>query len=100
MAKQETAVRQRPQTKGKAPGHYEVTMHNDDVTTMDFVVRVLREVFFKSEDDARELMLRAHTKGQAVVGVYSLDIAQSKIDKVKKMARAQGFPLKLTYKAV
>ena len=66
---------------------YNVIMHNDDVTTMDFVVYVLVRIFRKSEEDAETLMLKVHNEGSAVVGTYSQDIAQSK---------ANNYPLKLT----
>lgn len=76
---------------------YVVIMHNDDFTTMEFVVKVLRTVFFKDEASATQLMLKVHKIGQAEVGIYSLDIAQSKCQKAMRMAREEGFPFKLTY---
>lgn len=81
----------------KEPGRYKVICHNDDFTTMDFVVMMLMDVFFKSADEAERLMLTIHRTGQAVVGVYPLDIARSKVDKAMRLARANGFPLTLSY---
>ena len=75
---------------------YKVIMHNDDVTTMDFVVKVLMQVFFKSQQDAEQIMLQVHCVGSAVVGVYVYDIARTKIARVDLMAMEEGFPLKLT----
>lgn len=75
---------------------YKVIMHNDDVTTMDFVVRVLQEVFYKKELDAEQIMLQIHHFGSAVVGVYTYDVAKTKIQRVEIMARLEGFPLRLT----
>ena len=75
---------------------YKVIMHNDDVTTMDFVVKVLMQVFFKSQPDAEQIMLQVHSLGSAVVGVYVYDIARTKIARVDLMAMEEGFPLKLT----
>ncbi len=64
---------------------------------MDFVVKVLREVFFKSQEEAERLMLQVHHSDKAVVGIYSYDIAVSKVKKATAMAREAGFPLRLTY---
>lgn len=76
---------------------YDVIMHNDDVTTMEFVISVLMSVFFKSEAEAGELMMKVHTEGLATVGTYnSKDVAQSKACKAEAMARANMFPLQLT----
>lgn len=76
---------------------YNVIMHNDDFTTMEFVVKVLKSVFYKDEASATQLMLNVHRKGSAVVGLYTLDIAKSKCQKAMQMAREEGFPFKLTY---
>lgn len=62
----------------------------------DFVVKVLTTVFFKSETEAETLMMSVHKSGSAVVGIYSYDIALSKVRKATDMAREEGFPLKLT----
>ena len=70
---------------------------NDDVTTMEFVVRVLTQVFRKDEASANKLMLKVHNEGQAVIGIYTLDIAMTRVEKVRKMAREEGFPLRLEY---
>ena len=69
---------------------------NDDFTTMDFVVEILRQVFFKSEAEANALMLSIHKSGYAVVGIYPYDIAVSKVEKTNLLAREHGFPLKVT----
>lgn len=84
------------QERYKRPEQYDVVFHNDDFTTMDFVVKVLRHVFFISQDDAFEIMLKVHNTGQATVGSYILDIARSKAHAAIRMARAEGFPLKVT----
>lgn len=80
------------------PRRFKVIIYNDDFTTMDFVVKVLREVFFKQGPEAEQLMMTVHRTGQAVVGVYTYDIARSKVRKATDMARAAGFPLRLAYK--
>ncbi len=76
---------------------YKVTIHNDDFTPMDFVVKVLTQVFFKQPAEAEQLMLQVHHSDKAVVGIYTYDIAVSKVRKATMMARKEGFPLRLTY---
>ncbi len=80
------------------PHKWAVILWNDDFTTMDFVVKVLREVFLKSEQEAESLMLRVHEEGQAVVGTYSYDLAMSRTKLATGLARQAGFPLKITYR--
>ncbi|MDO4462445.1 MAG: ATP-dependent Clp protease adaptor ClpS [Bacteroidia bacterium] len=76
---------------------YDVVMHNDDETTMEFVIDILRAIFFKSDSDAVELMMKVHNEGSAIVATYkSLDIAQSKVNKAEDLARANSFPLSLS----
>ena len=94
----QTALRERVNLRG--PHRWAVIFWNDDFTTMDFVVRVLVEVFRKPEDDAGRLMMEVHQKGQAVVGTYTYDVAVSRCKWATEMARAEGFPLKITYKEV
>ena len=79
------------------PRRYKVTIYNDDFTTMEFVVKVLKQVFFKSQEDAERLMLQVHHSDKAVVGIYTYDVAVSKVQKATAMAREEGFPLRLTY---
>ena len=97
MAKQQSDVRERTRLSHDLPRMYRVIMHNDDFTTMEFVVEVLRKVFFKPEEEANQLMLKVHKEGKATVGLYTLDIAVSKSQKAMRMARDQGFPFKLTW---
>lgn len=80
----------------KEPKRYKVTIYNDDFTTMEFVVKILVEVFYKSEAEAEVLMLKVHHSDKAVVGIYSYDVATSKVRKATNMAREAGFPLRLT----
>lgn len=96
MAKEQSQLRERTNTGLKEPRRYAVIIHNDDFTTMDFVVRILMEVFFKEQAEAEAMMLAVHHKGKAIVGVYSYDVALSKIQRATAMARAEGFPLRLT----
>lgn len=97
MAKEHSSIKERLRTGLREPRRYKVFMHNDDFTTMEFVVMVLTTVFFKSGAEAETLMLTVHHKGKAMVGIYSYDVAVSKTEKAMSMAREEGFPLRLTY---
>lgn len=96
MGQQQSDVREKQRTRLKEPKHYRVIIFNDDFTTMEFVVEMLRTVFFKTQIESEALMLKVHRSGQATVGIYTFDVAVSKVDKATKMARAAGFPLRLT----
>lgn len=98
MAKEQTAVRDRTRTNFREPRRYKVIIYNDDFTTMEFVVLVLTSVFFKSAEEAEALMLTVHKSGSAVVGIYSYDMAISKVRKATMMAREENFPLRLECK--
>ena len=80
----------------KKPPLYKVLLHNDDYTTMEFVVAVLQTVFHKSEADAVHIMLAVHQQGVGVAGVYTYEIAEAKAQKVTQLARAKEFPLLCT----
>lgn len=97
MPKQQSNVRERVHQGLKEPDMYRVIMHNDDFTTMEFVVEMLRFVFFKDITTAETLMLTVHREGQAQIGIYTYDMAVSKCQKAMRMAREKGFPFKLTY---
>jgi len=97
MPQEQSSIRERQRTDLHEPRRYKVTIYNDDFTDMDFVVKLLMEVFFKSEADAQRLMLQVHHSDKAVVGIYTYDIAKSKVQKATTMARDAGFPLRLTY---
>ncbi len=96
MEKKQTNTRQRALPQVGLPALCRVVFHNDDVTTMAFVVEVLRTVFFKKEKEAQVLMLKVHNQGKASVGVYPYDIALSKRDKATRMAKKAGYPLRIT----
>lgn len=96
MAKEQSQLRERQRTDLREPRRYKVIIYNDDFTTMEFVVMILKQVFFKSEEEAQALMLKVHHSDKAVVGIYSYDIAVSKVRKATNMAREQGYPLRLT----
>ena len=83
-------------TKVKKPSMYKVLMHNDDYTTMEFVIFVLQNIFGKSKEEATAIMLKIHTEGLGMCGIYTYEIAETKVMKVSKEARKVGHPLKCT----
>jgi ATP-dependent Clp protease adaptor protein ClpS len=93
-------IKEMTTTKGRTdlspPPMYKVIMHNDHYTSMDFVVSVLKEIYHKSDAEAEKLMMMIHKKGGAAVGVYTFDIARTKIELTHKTARQAGFPLRCT----
>jgi ATP-dependent Clp protease adaptor protein ClpS len=78
------------------PKMFKVLLHNDDYTSMDFVVEILTNVFHKSHVQAEQIMLQIHEKGKAICGVYSFEIAQTKAQQVKQRAKQNEFPLLAT----
>ncbi len=76
------------------PKKYNVLLLNDDFSTMDFVIEILVKVFRKSIDESEKIMLDIHNNGKAICGVYTHEIAFTKVAQVKTMARKQSFPLK------
>jgi ATP-dependent Clp protease adaptor protein ClpS len=82
------------------PPKFAVMLHNDDYTTMEYVVEVLTIDFSKPSEEAMALMLKVHEEGKAVAGIYSFDIAETKVAIVTEKSRKAGFPLKLTLEPV
>jgi ATP-dependent Clp protease adaptor protein ClpS len=82
--------------KTATPKRFRVIFHNDDYTTMEYVIEVLRRFFHKSETEALHIMLTVHKKGKAVAGVYPRDLAETKVAEVMRDARDRGHPLLLT----
>jgi ATP-dependent Clp protease adaptor protein ClpS len=78
------------------PSMYRVLLHNDDYTTMEFVVEILMLVFKKSPEEAVKIMLNVHHKGIGVCGVYPYEVSETKVKTVDALARENGFPLKCT----
>ena len=83
--------------KVKKPKRYKVLLHNDDYTTMEFVVFVLQSCFSKTLDEAQKVMLKVHNDGVGICGVYTYEIAETKTAKVIQMAKESGHPLKCTF---
>ena len=94
MEQQQSSYKEKERIDLHEPRRFKV--FNDDFTTMEFVVKILTTVFFKSTMEAEALMMQVHKSESAVVGIYTYDIARSKVQKATRMAREEGFPLRLT----
>ncbi len=91
-----TITQVKPEKKLKRPRLYRVLLHNDDYTTREFVVHVLHAVFHRSEQESIRIMLHVHRNGVGVAGVFTREVAETKVQRTERMARAQEFPLRLT----
>ncbi len=89
-------TREKIRTKIREPRHYRVIMHNDDFTSMDFVVDILIDIFHKDRLEAERLMLLVHQSGRAAVGTYPYDIAVTKVQAAAARAKGKGFPFRMT----
>lgn len=85
--------------KVKKPKKYKVLIHNDDYTTMEFVIYILQKFFNKSMAESQAIMLKVHNEGTGVCGVYSYEVAESKSSKVVQEAKECGHPLRCTIEA-
>jgi ATP-dependent Clp protease adaptor protein ClpS len=79
--------------KIELPKKYKVLLHNDDYTTMEFVIFILQGVFHKSIEEAETIMMEVHKSGIGLCGIYTFEIAESKAKKVERLAREQTHPL-------
>ena len=89
-------VKENVKDETKEPGKFAVILHNDNYTTMNFVVTILKEVFNKTPIEANKLMLDVHKNGRSRVAVYTYDIAATKVFQVENRSAQAGFPLKCT----
>ena len=92
--RREGSILERDFVEIKEPRMYKVLLHNDDYTTMEFVVELLITVFRKTFEDATRIMLNVHKTGYGICGVYTYEIAETKMETVHELARERGFPLK------
>jgi len=93
IGERDTGVVTETERRVKMPPLYKVLLHNDDYTTMEFVVNVLESVFHKSNAEATQITLHVHRTGIGVAGVYSHEIAETKVAQVEALARKHEFPL-------
>ena len=87
------AVKQASREKLKPPPMYKVLLLNDDFTPMEFVVEVLQQLFHMNREKATQVMLQVHTQGHGVCGVYTKDVAATKVEQVLQFAKAHQHPL-------
>jgi ATP-dependent Clp protease adaptor protein ClpS len=87
-------VKEKPKAVTKRPRLFQVLLINDDYTTMEFVVHVLESVFDRGPAEAYRIMMEVHTQGRGVCGVYTYEVAETKVSTVHEMARTEGFPLR------
>jgi ATP-dependent Clp protease adaptor protein ClpS len=97
---EDSAVATESDLEPKEPRRYQVLLLNDDYTTMEFVVMVLMNVFHHPEPAAIEIMLHVHHQGVGVAGVYSFEVAETKVNKVHELARQHEFPLRCSMEAL
>ena len=93
-------LNQKSKVKVKKPKQYKVIMHNDDYTTMEFVIEVLVRIFNKKLEEAQKVMLDVHKAGKGIAGIYSYDIAMTKASTAMNWAKEEGFPFKLSVEEV
>ena len=89
-------TREKTRINIREPKRYRVIMHNDDFTSMEFVVEILMDIFHKDVMAAERLMLMVHESGKAAVGSYPYDIAVTKVQAATARAKEEGFPFRLT----
>lgn len=87
MEQKETSLKEKARTDLREPRQYQVILHNDDFTTFDFVVKILTTIFYKTETEAQLIAETVHKSGQATIGVYSLDVAASKVKRLAWLVR-------------
>jgi Uncharacterized conserved protein len=93
---QKISIKEETKLKVKKPSMYKVLIHNDDYTTMEFVIEVLIKIFKRPVVEATKIMYDVHKNGIGVAGIYCYDIAATKIMEAMKMAESSGFPLKFS----
>jgi len=94
--KHESDVLTKPKQVNKKPRRYKLLLHNDDYTTMEFVVSILMSIINRDQQAAFDIMLRVHQSGLGVAGIYTKEIAETKAAKTVELARKYDFPLECT----
>lgn len=98
--KTEGAAKSQTREEASTPERYRVLLHNDDYTTMEFVVEILETIFRHPPTEANRIMLQVHMQGRGVCGVYPYEIAETKVHLVHVEAKEAGYPLKCSMEAV
>ena len=98
MASTDSEIKEDVSTRSKndLPPMYKVILHNDNYTSMEFVVEILVTIFGNSLEKATQIMLNVHNKGKGICGIYPRQIAETKVETVHNLASNKGFPLKST----
>ena len=99
-ARYEEAAVAESQEKVEEPPLFRVLLHNDDYTTMEFVVWVLESIFNMPEEQAVQVMLNVHLRGSGVAGIYTFEVAETKVEKTTTVAREHEYPLLVTMEQV
>jgi len=92
--RREGGVAEKTRPKTEEPKLYKVLLHNDDYTTMEFVITILESVFAKSPAEAYQIMMHVHTKGTGIAGIYPFEVAETKAVMVEERAKESGHPLR------
>ena len=92
--RREGGVAEKTRPKTEEPKLYKVLLHNDDYTTMEFVISILESVFTKSPAEAYRIMMQVHTEGTGIAGVYPFEVAETKVVMVEERAKEAGHPLR------
>lgn len=87
-------------TEIQEPRLYKVLLHNDDYTSMEFVISILETIFHKSPPDATKIMLNVHNRGVGIAGIYTKEICETKISVVHQLANKNEFPLRCSMEAI
>jgi ATP-dependent Clp protease adaptor protein ClpS len=95
-----TNIKEKTQPEVKNPPLYKVILLNDDFTPMDFVVEILKQFFFMNGEKAVQVMMEVHTKGKGICGIFTRDVAETKVDQVNNYSRLHEYPLLCTMEMV
>ena len=90
------AVKERVEIKNETPKLFNVILLNDDYTTMEFVIQILETLFQKSPAEAYRIMMHVHRNGRGLAGVYTWEVAETKVEQVTSLSREAGYPLRAT----
>ena len=92
--REDLEILEKPAHKINEPEMHQVVLHNDDYTSMEFVVEILESTFHKSPVEAHRIMIKVHLEGRGTAGIYPFEVAETKVETVHDKARANGFPLR------